>query len=64
MAVPALAPREPRLLWKRLWNEMRPWRLPGARHFGLGTPLIEVGGDSESFSDPILTRRRTLWTFL
>lgn len=55
MGAPALAPLEPRLLRKRLWKEMRPWRLPGARHFGLGTPLMEVGGDSESFSDPIFT---------
>lgn len=44
VAAPALGPlvlREPRLLWKRLWKEMRPWRLPAARHLGLGTPLTE-----------------------
>lgn len=40
-ALGPLAPREPRLLWKRLWKEMRPWRLPAARHFGLGMPLTE-----------------------
>lgn len=33
--------REPRLLRKRLWKEMRLWRLPAARHLGLGTPLTE-----------------------
>lgn len=33
--------REPRFLRKRLWKEMRPWRLPAARHLGLGTPLSE-----------------------
>lgn len=53
----ALVPRELRLPWKRLWKEMRPWRLPGARHLGLGTPLTEEWGDSESFSDPIFPRR-------
>lgn len=59
MAAPVLALREPRLLWKRLWKEMRPWRFPGARHLGLGMPLTEEWGDSESFSDPIFPESDT-----
>lgn len=45
--------REPRLLWKRLWKEIRPWRFPAARHLGLGTLLTDEWGDSEPFSEPI-----------
>lgn len=40
---------------------MRRWRLPAARHLGLGTPLTEECGDSESFSDPILVPEETHW---
>lgn len=49
----ALFPLDPRLPWKRLWKEILPCFLPGPRHFGLGMPLTEEWGDSESFSDPI-----------
>ncbi len=44
---------DPRLPWKRLWKEILPCFLPGPLHFGLGMPLTEEWGDSESFSDPI-----------
>lgn len=51
VATLALFPLDPRLPLNRLWNEILPCFFP--RHLGLGTPLTEEWGDSESFSDPI-----------
>lgn len=59
---PALgALREPRLLWKRLEKEMRPWRLLTVWQLGLGMPLTEEWFDSESLSDPIFPQERQWW---
>lgn len=49
----ALLLLEPRLLWKRLAKEILLCFLPGPRHLGLGMPLTDEWGESESFSDPI-----------
>lgn len=53
----ALLLLEPCLLWKRLAKEILPCFLPGPRHLGLGMPLTDEWGDSESFSDPIAQKQ-------